>query len=436
MDFEMVREIQRGSHATVWLVRKRQTKDVFAMKVIDRKSGRLNRLQTERKVLFLCSSPFVVKTFFAFEDADSLYLVMERLHQDCKHVLQASGAMLEQTARPIMADLLLALEHLHSCGIVHRDLKPENMLLTSAGRLKLADFGLSHISARAAHVRLDDVTKDPSIVGTPFYMAPETIRGKAKGYESAADWWSFGVIMYECLLGFPPFQGSKVGEIYRSILSLAFTVPIQACAISPEAVDLIQRLLVPDPRRRLCGASYLMTHAWFRSIDWHEHGRSAGHAGALLGGMPGSLHALAAAGGSLPSPGPGAMGQMLLGSGAVGMPPPPPSLHGAGGPAELSRVNSTNGSLGSKASLHAMSSSGLATAHALGLERSGDLGSSHHGGARSVHSLGMESERSAASTHLPDLLQEGGETTAHLDNLMGLNEVPSQGKDMEHMTLG
>ena len=121
-DFEMMREIQRGSHATVWLVRKRQTKDIFAMKIIDRKSGRLNRLHTERKVLFLSSSPFVVKTFFTFEDSDSLYLVMERLHQDCKHVLQASGAMAEHVALPIMADLLLALEHLHACGIVHLSL--------------------------------------------------------------------------------------------------------------------------------------------------------------------------------------------------------------------------------------------------------------------------------------------------------------------------
>ena len=150
-------------------------------------------------MLFLCASPFVVKTFFAFEDPESLYLVMERLQQDCKHVLQAHGAMSELQAMPVLADMVLALEHLHSCGIVHRDLKPENMLLTQAGRLKLADFGLSHINTLRP-VKVDDVGKDPSIVGTPFYMAPETIRGKARGHETASDWWSFGVIAYEFLL--------------------------------------------------------------------------------------------------------------------------------------------------------------------------------------------------------------------------------------------
>ena len=118
-----------------------------------------------------------------------------------------------------------------------------------SGRLKLADFGLSHIAARAASARPDDVAKDPSIVGTPFYMAPETIRGKSRGNETAADWWSFGVITYEFLLGFPPFQGGKVGEIYRAILSLAFAAPISHCSVSGESADLISHILVPDPRR-------------------------------------------------------------------------------------------------------------------------------------------------------------------------------------------
>jgi len=377
-DFEMVRELQRGSHATVWLVRKRQTKDIFAMKVIDKRSGRLNRLHTERKVLFTCSSPFVVKTFFAFEDQDALYLVMERLQQDCKHVLQTHGAMAEHHARPLLADMLLALEHLHACGIIHRDLKPENMLLGTTGRLKLADFGLSHIAARQ-NIRADDIAKDPSIVGTPFYMAPETIRGKARGFEAAADWWSFGVIIYEFLLGFPPFQGAKVGEIYRAILSLTFAAPIANCAVSAESADLISRLLVADPRRRLIGAVAVMSHPFFATIDWQSHAHSAGHTAPPLAVHPPSLsqslHSLAAVGGTLPT---------------RGMPPQP-----------LTATAGRNHSGGSKSIPDAASHDGL-----------------------TAGSVGFESERSAASTTLAGLAIEHHETqSSHLDNLMALNSA-------------
>ena len=95
------------------------------------------------------------------------------------------------------------------------------------------------------------VARDPSIVGTPFYMAPETIRGKARGVEGATDWWSYGVMVYEFLTGFPPFQGLKVAEIYRSILTMSFVAPIGSLAVSAEAIDLLSRLLVPNPRQRL-----------------------------------------------------------------------------------------------------------------------------------------------------------------------------------------
>jgi len=196
-DFEMVREIQRGSHAAVWLVRKRQTRDEFAMKVIDKNRGRLHRLVTERKVLFSCQSPFVVTVFFAFEDADRLHLVMECLASDAKHLLQRRGVLEERQVISLMADTCLGLEHLHTCGIIHRDLKPENMLLTCEGRVKLADFGLSQLLQRGAIASEEELARDPSIVGTPFYMAPEVIRGKARGYEAAADWWSFGAITCE-----------------------------------------------------------------------------------------------------------------------------------------------------------------------------------------------------------------------------------------------
>jgi serine/threonine protein kinase len=177
--------------------------------------------------------------------------------------------------------LALALEHMHGCGIYHRDLKPENLLLTQDGRLKLADFGLSHVAAPVQRVTSplasqllqpeDDTARDPSIVGTPFYMAPEVIRGKARGIEVAGEWWSYGVILHEFLTGHPPFQGDRMSEIYRAVIALKFVVPLHDCALSPEAADLLQRLLVLDPRSRLVGAAQVKAHPLFRAIDWPSH---------------------------------------------------------------------------------------------------------------------------------------------------------------------
>ena len=284
-DFQVVRELQRGSHGAVFMVKKVRTGDVFAMKVLDTSRARAHRLATERKVLFLCDSPFVIRTFFAFEDAARLYLVMECMHSDCKQLVQQCGVVPEMQARGLMADLVLALEHMHGCGVYHRDLKPENLLLTREGRLKLADFGLSQVvpppsssPQQASGVPEDDTAHDPSIVGTPFYMAPEVLQGRARGIEAASEWWSCGVILYEFLTGFPPFQGRKVADIYRAILQRACIVPIQKCNVSREAADLVQRWLVLQPRERLVGALAVKAHPFFRTVDWPSHAqpRAAG----------------------------------------------------------------------------------------------------------------------------------------------------------------
>ena len=382
-DFEMEREIQRGSHAAVWLVRKRQTGDVFAMKVIDKKRGRMHRLHTERKVLFLCSSPFVVTIFFAFEDANRLYLVMECLASDCKQLLHKRGVIDEALATSIMADLALALEHLHSCAIVHRDLKPENMLLTPDHRVKLADFGLSHIAAKAA-LSDEEVQRDPSIVGTPFYMAPETIRGKGRGFEAASDWWGFGAILYELLTGFAPFQGSKVAEIYRSILSMNFACSVANCNISKEAVDLLARLLVPNPRQRLASAQHAMAHPFFQNVNWTAHQAS-----------------MRLRGRAEPRP-QGAAGQPLQLIDALSGGEMPMQAASHGGLAQLLPRDPSD-----------LSEGGGAEASGWGIMSRSTRG---HGSSMD------DSDLSGASTQFADVLPAIEENDAHLENLTALND--------------
>ena len=404
-DFEVVRELQRGSHAAVFMVRKVQTGDVFAMKVIDRQRGRSHRLATERKVLFSCSSPFVVTTFFAFEDPARLYLVMECLHSDCKQLLQDRGVIGEQQAVSLAADVVLALEHLHAVGICHRDLKPENLLLTSEGRAKLADFGLSHVAAKATSD--EELARDPSIVGTPFYMAPEAIQGRARGLEAACDWWSFGVILYEFLTGFPPFQGAKVAEIYRAILTLSCIAPIQKCNVSPEAADLVLRLLVLQPRQRLVGAPRVMAHPFFRTIDWPQHAHSGGGArqpaaaaGAAPSALP-TLHSLA--------------GQSL--TSCLSRP-----MHGGAASAVQAAAAGHAAPMGACA---CAATCCCASAVAAGVPRANSANSAN-GSSRSDGERMSASALSAASTHdagaALQLHLQPEASDAHIDNLTGLND--------------
>ena len=387
-DFEVVRELQRGSHAAVYMVRKVQTGDVFAMKVLDTQRAKSYRLATERKILFSCNSPFVIRTFYAFEDASRLFLVMECMHSDAKNLLQKLGVIPEQQAVSLMADLVLALEHMHGCGVYHRDLKPENLLLTAEGRLKLADFGLSHVVAtkasplkdpllnNAASPPEDDTARDPSIVGTPFYMAPEVIQGKARGIEVASEWWSCGVIMYEFLTGFPPFQGRKVAEIYRAILKLAFVVDIRRCNVSAEAADLVQRLLVVEPRSRLVDAPRVKAHPFFRGVNWSSHAQPV----------------------------------------AAGRSPGVPTAQS---------LAAQNVSYSAKDATLAASEASATTARAsdVGAPAGGDVAA----GSKSCDSKSSGGILSAASTqdfHAQLQLQLGSEKNdAHLDNLTGLNDM-------------
>ena len=291
-DFDIVKPISKGAYGRVFLVRKITTGDLYAMKVI-KKSDTLHKNQQqniimERNILHNVQNPFVVRLFYTFQSKEYLFWVMEYVPGgDLYSLLRGLTCFEEDMARQYVAEVVLALEYCHSKGIVHRDLKPDNLLINADGHIKLTDFGLSRYGLmeldiysgfpgeepdsedlqvlspllnKGSNIKdfaeeclpsLDSVVVDTlnSKVGTPDYLAPEVILGQ--GHGKAVDWWSLGVILYEFLLGFPPFNASTPAQIFENIVSLNIVWPQDTEDLSNEAADLIARLLVLDPAERL-----------------------------------------------------------------------------------------------------------------------------------------------------------------------------------------
>ncbi|PKU87082.1 probable serine/threonine protein kinase IRE4 isoform X3 [Dendrobium catenatum] len=293
-DFDLIKPISRGAFGRVFLARKRRTGDLFAIKVLKKldmiRKNDVERILAERNILITVRNPFVVRFYYSFTCRENLYLVMEYLNGgDLYSLLCKVGCLNEDIVRIYMAELVLALDYLHSLGIIHRDLKPDNILIANDGHIKLTDFGLSkigfinsaiHLSGTAISgpVQLDSSGSTQQngresqsfAVGTPDYLAPEILLGTGHGY--AADWWSVGVILFELITGIPPFTASLPEMIFDNILNRKIPWPHIPDDMSPEAKDIIDRLLVQEPNLRLGakGASEVKVHPFFKEIDWEN----------------------------------------------------------------------------------------------------------------------------------------------------------------------
>uniref|UniRef100_A0A1I7XH79 non-specific serine/threonine protein kinase n=1 Tax=Heterorhabditis bacteriophora TaxID=37862 RepID=A0A1I7XH79_HETBA len=181
---------------------------------------------------------------------------------DSETVLDESVMFTEEDVKFYLAELTLALEHLHSLGIVYRDLKPENILLDADGHIKVTDFGLSKES-------IDNEKKTYSFCGTIEYMAPEVIN--RRGHSTAADFWSLGVLMFEMLTGHLPFQGHDRKDTMTQILKAKLTMPH---FLSPEAQSLLRALFKRNAINRLgagtAGIEEIKRHSFFASIDFNR----------------------------------------------------------------------------------------------------------------------------------------------------------------------
>ncbi|KAF8913926.1 kinase-like domain-containing protein [Gymnopilus junonius] len=302
-DFRTVKVIGKGAFGEVRLVQKVDTGKIYAMKLLKKdemlKKDQLAHVRAERDVLAESNSPWVVQLFYSFQDAAHLYLIMEFLPGgDLMTMLIKYDTFSEDVSRFYIAECVMAIEAVHNLGFIHRD---------KDGHIKLSDFGLStgfhkqhdssyyqrllesssnaggssqssRNSVMVNSINLTMTNKDQiatwkanrrklaySTVGTPDYIAPEIFM--QKGYGKECDWWSLGAIMFECLVGYPPFCSENTHETYQKIMQwqryLAFPDDVH---LSREAEDLIQRLITSEDKR--LNVEQIRRHHFFYGVDW------------------------------------------------------------------------------------------------------------------------------------------------------------------------
>ncbi|XP_064270104.1 ribosomal protein S6 kinase alpha-2 isoform X1 [Passer domesticus] len=267
--FELLKVLGQGSYGKVFLVRKIKGSDagqLYAMKVLKKATLKVRdrvRSKMERDILAEVNHPFIVKLHYAFQTEGKLYLILDFLRGgDLFTRLSKEVMFTEEDVKFYLAELALALDHLHGLGIIYRDLKPENILLDEEGHIKITDFGLSKES-------IDHDKRAYSFCGTIEYMAPEVVN--RRGHTQSADWWSFGVLMFEMLTGSLPFQGKDRKETMALILKAKLGMPQ---FLSIEAQSLLRALFKRNPSNRLGagfdGVEEIKRHPFFVTIDWNK----------------------------------------------------------------------------------------------------------------------------------------------------------------------
>ncbi|KAJ8749103.1 hypothetical protein K2173_013710 [Erythroxylum novogranatense] len=307
-DFELLTMIGKGAFGEVRVCREKTTGNVYAMKKLKKsemlRRGQVEHVKAERNLLAEVDSNCIVKLYCSFQDDEHLYLIMEYLPGgDMMTLLMRKDTLSEDEARFYVAETVLAIESIHKHNYIHRDIKPDNLLLDRYGHLRLSDFGLckpldcstiqeGDFSVTTSNpngaIKNEDLSTAPkrtqqeqlqhwqknrrtlaySTVGTPDYIAPEVLL--KKGYGMECDWWSLGAIMYEMLVGYPPFYSDDPMTTCRKIVNWRTHLKFpEEAKLSPEAKDLINKLLCNvNQRLGSKGTDELKAHTWFNGTDW------------------------------------------------------------------------------------------------------------------------------------------------------------------------
>lgn len=258
-DFDRIAEIGSGSFGTVYKVIKKDTGAVYAMKCLSKfflnKKKMLKYAISEIKIMKQLTHPFILGLIFVFQNASSLYLILEYCEGGDLESLMEKRKISELEAKFYIAEVVLGLEHLHNLGIIYRDLKPANILLDSQGHVKLADFGL----AKSFDEKEESVS---TVVGTPAYISPEVISHEK--LSKAVDIYTLGVVMHELLTGVIPFAELEIDKLFNSIRNGKFKF---AESLEKNAKNLIKKLLTRKAKKRP-NFEEIKKHEYFSGIDW------------------------------------------------------------------------------------------------------------------------------------------------------------------------
>ncbi|CAI0463956.1 unnamed protein product [Linum tenue] len=308
-DFEPLTMIGKGAFGEVRICKEKSTGHVYAMKKLKKsemlRRGQVEHVKAERNLLAEVESNCIVKLYCSFQDEEYLYLIMEYLPGgDMMTLLMRKDTLTEDEAKFYVGETVLAIESIHKHNYIHRDIKPDNLLLDKHGHMKLSDFGLCKpldctnlqekdftasnklsgalqsdgrpaVPRRTQQEQLQHWQRNRrmlaySTVGTPDYIAPEVLL--KKGYGMECDWWSLGAIMYEMLVGYPPFYSDEPMSTCRKIVNWKTHLKFpEEARLSPDAKDLICRLLCNvELRLGTKGAHEIKAHTWFKGVEWEK----------------------------------------------------------------------------------------------------------------------------------------------------------------------
>ncbi|XP_042167379.1 protein kinase C theta type isoform X2 [Oncorhynchus tshawytscha] len=262
-NFILHKMLGKGSFGKVFLAELKSSREFFAVKALKKDVVLLDDdvecTMVERRVLSLAwEHPFLTHLHCTFQTTENLFFVMEYLNGgDLMFHIQNCHKFDVQRSTFYAAEIICGLQFLHSKGIVYRDLKLDNVLLDSEGHIKIADFGM-------CKENMEGETRTCTFCGTPDYIAPEILLGQK--YGSSVDWWSFGVLLYEMLIGQSPFHGRDEEELFQSIRT---DDPCYPQWLAKDARDILIKLFVREPERRLGVKGNIRQHSFFKDTDWN-----------------------------------------------------------------------------------------------------------------------------------------------------------------------